>query len=61
MDNILIVKECFDEIEILVQYLTSKNFSIEILTKDDLSKTKTSRSILICNKKFEETVGESLF
>ena len=57
MDNILIVKECFDEIEILVQYLTSKNFSIEILTKDDLSKTKTSRSILICNKKFEETVG----
>ena len=56
MENILIVKELFDNINDLEKFFSSKNLIFKILGSDELSQINSPKSILICDKKFEESV-----
>ncbi len=56
MENILIVKESFDNINDLEKFFSSKNLIFKILGSDELSQINSPKSILICDKKFEESV-----
>jgi len=56
MENILIVKESFDNINDLEKFFSSKNLIFKILGSDELSQINSPKSVLICDKKFEESV-----
>ena len=56
MENILIVKESFDNINELNEFFSSKNLDVKILGSDELSQINSPKSILICDKRFEESV-----
>ena len=56
MENILIVKESFDNINDLEKFFSSKNLIFKILESDELSQINSPKSILICDKKFEDGV-----
>ena len=56
MENILIVKESFDNINELNEFFLSKNLDVKILGSDELSQINSPKSILICDKRFEESV-----
>jgi len=56
MENILIVKESFDNINELNEFFSSKNLNVKILGSDELSQINSPKSILICDKRFEESV-----
>ncbi|MEL0124573.1 MAG: sigma-54 dependent transcriptional regulator [Alphaproteobacteria bacterium] len=56
MENILIVKESFDNINDLEKFFSSKNLIFKILGSDELKQINSPKSVLICNKRFEESV-----
>ncbi|MFL2662044.1 MAG: sigma-54 interaction domain-containing protein [Alphaproteobacteria bacterium] len=56
MENILIVKESFDNINELNEFFSSKNLDVKILGSDELGQINSPKSILICDKRFEESV-----
>ena len=56
MENILIVKESFDNINDLEKFFSSKNLIFKILGSDELSQINSPKSVLICDKRFEESV-----
>ena len=56
MENILIVKESFDNINDLEKFFSSKNLTFKILGSDELNQINSPKSVLICDKKFEESV-----
>ena len=56
MENILIVKESFDNINDLEKFFSSKNLIFKVLGSDELSQINSPKSVLICDKKFEESV-----
>ena len=56
MENILIVKESFDNINDLEKFFSSKNLIFKILGSDELNQINSPKSVLICNKRFEESV-----
>ena len=56
MENILIVKESFDNINDLEKFFSSKNLTFKILGCDELNQINSPKSVLICDKKFEESV-----
>lgn len=56
MENILIVKESFDNINDLEKFFSSKNLTFKILGSDELNQINSPKSVLICNKRFEESV-----
>ena len=56
MENILIVKESFDNVNDLEKFFSSKNLIFKILGSDELSQINSPKSVLICDKKFEESV-----
>ena len=56
MENILIVKESFDNINNLEKFFSSKNLIFKILGGDELSQINSPKSVLICDKRFEESV-----
>ena len=56
MENILIVKESFDNINDLEKFFSSKNLSFKILGSDELNQINSPKSVLICNKRFEESL-----
>ena len=56
MENILIVKESFDNINDLEKFFSSKNLIFKILGSDELNQINSPKSVLICDKRFEESV-----
>ena len=56
MENILIVKESFDKINDLEKFFSSRNLIFKILGSDELSQINSPKSVLICDKRFEESV-----
>ena len=56
MENILIVKESFDNINDLEKFFSSKNLIFKTLGSDELSQINSPKSVLICDKRFEESV-----
>ena len=56
MENILIVKESFEDINDLEQFFLSKNLDFKILGSDELSQIDSPKSVLICDKRFEESI-----
>ena len=56
MENILIVKESFDNVNDLEKFFSSKNLIFKILGSDELSQINSPKSVLICDKRFEESV-----
>jgi len=58
MENILIVKESFDNVNELAEFFSSKNLDVKILGSDELSQINSPKSILICDKKFEQNVKD---
>ena len=56
MENILIVKESFDNINDLEKFFSSKNLIFKILGSDELNQINSPKSVLICNKRFEESL-----
>ena len=56
MENILIVKESFNNIKNLEKFFSSKNLIFKILGSDELSQINSPKSVLICDKRFEESV-----
>ena len=56
MENILIVKESFDNINDLEKFFSSKNLIFKILGSNELSQINSPKSVLICDKRFEESV-----
>ena len=56
MENILIVKESFDNINDLEKFFSSKNLTFKILGSDELNQINSPKSVLICDKRFEESV-----
>jgi len=56
MENILIVKESFDNINDLEKFFSSKNLTFKILGSGELNQINSPKSVLICNKRFEESV-----
>ena len=56
MENILIVKESFDNINDLEKFFSSKNLIFKILGSDELNQINSPKSVLICHKRFEESV-----
>jgi len=56
MENILIVKESFDKINDLEKFFSSKNLTFKILGSDELSQINSPKSVLICDKRFEESI-----
>ena len=56
MENILIVKESFDNINELNELFSSKNLDVKILGSDELGQINSPKSVLICDKRFEESV-----
>lgn len=58
MENILIVKESFDNVNELAEFFSSKDLDVKILGSDELSQINSPKSILICDKKFEQNVKD---
>jgi len=56
MENILIVKESFDNINELNEFFSSKNLDVKILGSDELGQINSPKSVLICDKRFEESI-----
>ena len=56
MENILIVKESFDNINDLEKFFSSKNLTFKILGSDELNQINSPKSVLICDKRFEKNV-----
>ena len=56
MENILIVKESFDNINDLEKFFSSKNLIFKILGSDELNQINSPKSVLICDKRFEESI-----
>ena len=56
MENILIVKESFDNINDLEKFFSSKNLIFKILGSDELNQINSPKSVLICDKRFEKNV-----
>ena len=56
MENILIVKESFDNINDLEKFFSSKNLTFKILGSGELNQINSPKSVLICNKRFEDSV-----
>ena len=56
MENILIVKESFENINGLEQFFLSKNLVFKILRSDELSLVDSPKSVLICDKRFEQSI-----
>ena len=56
MENILIVKESFDSINNLEEFFLSKNLTFKVLGSDELSQINSPKSVLICDKKFEQGI-----
>ena len=52
MENILIVKESFENINGLEQFFLSKNLVFKILRSDELSQVDSPKSVLICDKRY---------
>ncbi len=56
MENILIVKESFDNTNELNEFFSSKDLDVKILGSDELGQINSPKSVLICDKRFEESV-----
>ena len=56
MESILIVKESFDNINDLEKFFSSKNLIFKILGSDELNQINSPKSVLICDKRFEESI-----
>ena len=56
MENILIVKESFYNINDLEKFFSSKNLTFKILGSDELNQINSPKSVLICDKRFEKNV-----
>ena len=56
MENILIVRELFDNIDELEKFFSSKNLVFKTLGGNELCQINSPKSVLICDKRFEQSV-----